>query len=120
MLSYIVMALSEFTRKLVETRLAWFCREKIPLHYRGMIRLGFKIEEDFVTIFEQRSAFADPNRWVDLDVAQFRWNEGQKTWSLYYKDRESNWRAYYLNPKADFEILLREVDDDPVEVFWGF
>jgi len=114
------MALSEFTRKLVETRLAWFCREKIPLHYRGMIRLGFKIEEDFVTIFEQRSAFADPNRWVDLDVAQFRWNEGKKTWSLYYKDCESNWRAYYLNPRADFEILLREVDDDPVEVFWGF
>jgi hypothetical protein len=114
------MALSEFTKKLVENRLAWFCREKTPLYYRSRIRLGFKIEEDSVTIFEQRPTFADPNRWMGLDVAQFRWNERAKTWSLFYRDRESNWRAYYLNPKADFEILLREVDDDPVEVFWGF
>ncbi|MCX5832976.1 MAG: DUF3024 domain-containing protein [Deltaproteobacteria bacterium] len=114
------MALSEFTRKLVETRLAWFCREKIPLHYRSRIRLGFKIEEDSVTIFEQRATFTDPGQWVGLDVAQFRWNEREKTWSLYYRNRDSKWRAYYLNPKADFEILPREMDEDPVEVFWGF
>ncbi len=104
----------------METRLSWFCREKIPLHYRSRLRLGFKIEEDSVTIFEQRAGFDDPSQWVGLDVAQFRWIEREKMWSLYYKDRESNWQAYYLNPKADFEILLREVDEDPVEVFWGF
>ncbi|HOD36552.1 MAG TPA: DUF3024 domain-containing protein [Syntrophales bacterium] len=114
------MALSEFTRKLVETKLSWFCREKIPLHYRTRIRLGFRIESDFVTIFEQRPRFADPCQWVDLDVAQFRWNERTKTWSLYYRDREADWRAYYLKPKVDFEILFREVDEDPVEVFGGF
>jgi hypothetical protein len=114
------MALSEFTRRLVETKLSWFCREKVPLYYRSRIRLGYRIEDDAVTIFEQRATFADPERWVDLDVAQFRWDEGSKTWSLFYRDREADWRAYYLKPRTDFEALLREVDDDPVEVFWGF
>jgi hypothetical protein len=33
------MALSEFTRKLVETRLAGFCRENIPFCYRSRIRI---------------------------------------------------------------------------------
>ncbi len=114
------MALSEFTTKLVQTKLSWFCREKVPLHYRSRIRLGYRIEGDTVTIFEQRATFSDPDRWVDLDVAQFRWDDRRKTWSLFYRDREAAWRHYYLEPRSDFEALLREVDDDPVEVFWGF
>ncbi|MFB3925370.1 MAG: DUF3024 domain-containing protein [Syntrophales bacterium] len=112
------MALSEFTRKLVETKLRNFCREKISEIFRDRVRLGFRIDDDRVTLFEERLLFFDPSRWLALDVAQFRYHEMTNLWSLYYMDRDVRWHAYYLNPKRDFDILLREVDEDPVGVFW--
>jgi hypothetical protein len=33
-------------------------------------------------------------------------------------DADSKWHSYYLKPRADIEILLREIDEDPVRVFW--
>lgn len=41
-------------------------------------------------------------------------------WTLYYADRNSKWHLYYeIEPSADFDDLLREVDEDPTGIFWG-
>jgi len=113
------VALSEFTRKLVETKLGYFCREKIPEMHRHRVALGFEIEENAVTLFEERPLYCDPLSWVRTAVAQFRFDEQTCEWSLYFPDNDFKWRPYYLNPKSDFEILLREVDEDPLQIFWG-
>jgi hypothetical protein len=112
------VALSEFTIKLVEKKLSRFCLEKVPEMHRHKVRLGFKIEGDIVTLFEERPMFSDPLSWVTLSVAQFRYAEKKNTWTLYFPDRDNQWRVYYLDPKADFEILLKEVDEDPLRIFW--
>ncbi len=112
------MALSEFTIKLVEMKLGRFCREKIPEIQRDRVRLGYRIEGDIVTLFEERPRFSDPSAWIEMPIAQFRYNEKGNTWTLYFPDRDGQWRVYYLNPKADFEVLLKELDEDPMQIFW--
>ncbi len=113
------MALSEFTAKMVEKKLGRFCRDKIPEMYHHQVRLGFKIEGDIVTLYEERSMYCDPLTWINMAVAQFRYDEALNRWTLYYADSDFQWHLYYLKPKADFEILLREIDEDPIGVFWG-
>jgi hypothetical protein len=110
------MALSEFTRKLVEKKLGNYCRGRVDHH----VRIGYAIEGELVTLFEERPGLLDPEKWVRLDMARFRFDLRTKKWSLYYADIDSQWHTYYLKPRWDFEILLREVDEDPVRVFrWG-
>lgn len=73
-----------------------------------------------MTLFEVRPGLLDPETRVRLDVARFRFDGRTKTWSLCWADADSAWRAYPLRPRANFEELLREVDEDPVRVFgWG-
>lgn len=113
------MALSEFTKKLVEQKLGHFCREKIPEMHRHRVRLDFKIEENAVTLFEERPMYCDPLNRARMEVAQFRFDGQTREWILYFPDGNLRWRLYYLNPKSDFEVLLREVDEDPLQIFWG-
>ena len=114
------MALPVLTRRLVEEKLATYCRKKCPPQLKDQVRLAHKIIGNNVTLFEERPAFGTPDTWVDIVVAQFRFVPDSKEWSLYCADRNSRWHLYYdLNPQRDFEMLLKEVDDDPTGIFWG-
>lgn len=114
------MALSEFTRKQVQTKLKAFCEGRIPAHLRDEVRLGWKIRGNAVTLFESRPSFPDRATWVNIPVAQFRFDEMGKTWELYQADRNGRWH-WYINTMAtaDLDALLQEVDDDPTGIFWG-
>jgi hypothetical protein len=112
------LALTEFTKKLVQTKLEKFCRGKISEMYRDRLSLGFRIAGNRVTLFEERRFLFDPARSASLDIAQFRYDGPTNRWTLYYTDADSSWHEYYLSPKLDFEFLLRELDEDPLRVFW--
>ncbi len=112
------MALSEFTRRLVERKLDEYCVDRVHEALLHHVRLGYAIEENCVTLFEERPGLLNPDKWVRLDMARFHYDHRTKKWSLYYADADSKWHSYYLRPRADFERLLREIDEDPVRVFW--
>ena len=114
------MPLPIFTRKLVEARLEEYCEHKVPSHVRDKVRLSFKFRGNTVTLIEKRPAFMNPSEWVDIVVAQFRFDPKSKKWTLYCADRNSRWHEYWdQDPSRDFERLLREVDEDPTGIFWG-
>jgi len=112
------MALSEFTLKLVEKKLGDYCQGRVheALCYR--IRIGYAVEGDLVTLFEERRGLLDPEKWVRLEMARFRFDPRTKQWSLDYVDAASQSHTYYLKPRADIDIFLREIDEDPIRVFW--
>ncbi len=112
------MALSEFTLRLVEKKLREYCAGRIHEALGHRLRLGWAVEGDCVTLFEERRGLLDAGTWVRLDMARFLFDPGTGKWKLYYSDADSGWHAYYLKPRANFEMLLREVDEDPVRVFW--
>ena len=116
----IALALPEFTRKLVETKLKTYCDGRIPSHLRQELRLTWKFRGNAVTLYESRPRFLEPEKWANMPVAQFRFDEQEKTWELFQADRNGRWH-WYLNaaPTTDFEALLAELDADPTGIFWG-
>ncbi len=114
------MELPELTKKQVETLLTDFCRDRVPPHARNQVRLVFTFDDASVTLIEERVAYDDPSRWIQGPVAKFEFQTGDKTWCLYWQDRDLNWRPYEkLRPSRTFNHLLEEVKTDPTRVFWG-
>jgi hypothetical protein len=114
------MALSQTLRDQVERRLTQYCIDRIPEHARQQVRMSFRIRANNVTLLEERPAFMEPERWLDIPVAQFRFRPEDATWMLYWPDRNSRWHEYDdVDPTDALDDLLREVDKDPTGIFWG-
>jgi hypothetical protein len=97
-----------------------YCAEKVPNELKNKVRVNFKIRGKSITLFEERPLFFKEDEWVDINVAQFRFNPNDKKWRLYCSDRNSRWHEYYeMEPSLRFEKLLEEVEDDPTCIFWG-
>jgi hypothetical protein len=114
------MPLSEFTVKLIETKLTDYCERRIPLDLHGQIKLIFKIGRDKVTLFETRPYSQDPSIRMENPVAQFRFSDGTREWTLFCADRNARWHLYDLiEPSADFDDLLKALNEDRTGIFWG-
>jgi hypothetical protein len=114
------MNLPEFTKKLVETKLADYCERKIPEHVRDKVRLIYKIIGNKVTLLETRPFYCDPLTWTQTPIAQFRFDPATQQWALYFMDRNARWRLHErVEPNAVFENILEEIDRDSIGRFWG-
>ena len=114
------MALPPLVKTYVESKLAQYCENRIPPHVRDKIKLKFKIRGNSVTLLEERPSFLNPNEWVSIVVAQFRFDPDTFMWTLYCADRNSRWHEYIeTEPCKNLDDLLKEVDEDPIGVFWG-
>lgn len=114
------MALSEAIRKQVEDKLREFCDSHIPPDVRDWVRLDWKFRGTTVTLYESRPNLPACRTWVDMPVAQLRFDENESTWELFCADSDGRWRRYINTmPTADFDALLREIGEDPTRVFWG-
>jgi len=114
------MALPEFTRKLIETKLDRYCDQRVPEFAKDQVQMTYKIKGNDVTLYEKRRAYFDPDQWSKMPIGQFRYNPKSPKWSLYWADRNSKWHLYReIPPTADFDVLLMELDKDPTGVFYG-
>jgi len=114
------MSISEFTNRLVETRLTEYCERRIPIEIRNQVNLTFKIMRDKVTLIETGPYFREPSIWTENPVAQIRFDDQTKKWTLYCMDRNSRWHLYDLiKPSADFDDMLKALDNDKTGIFWG-
>ncbi len=114
------MPLPSFTKYLVEKRLSTYCEKRIPEHAKDQVKLIFKIRGNNVTLLEQRPSFPAQDVWVDIPIAQFRFDTDKNRWTLYWADRNEKWQRYNeLKPRQNFEEILKEIEEDPYRVFWG-
>ena len=114
------MAFSKMLKSLVEIKLTPYCEKKIPTHLQDQIKIGFKFRGNSVTLFEERPAFRTPEAWVTTVVAQFRYDMDTSMWTLYCADRNSRWHEYDdLEPSKNLDDLIKEVEEDPICIFWG-
>jgi hypothetical protein len=114
------MPLPEFTKKLIQTKLAEYCDRKIPIHVRDQVKLIYKIIGNKVTLIETRPYHMNPSVWTETPIAQSRFDYGTNKWALYFMDRNSRWHLYDLiKPSADFEDMLKALDNDKTGIFWG-
>lgn len=114
------MPLSPLVKQLVEKKLAAYCQRKIPADLHDEIRIDFKFRGNTVTLFENRPAFGLPEKWVNIPVAQFRYDPDDHLWTLCCADRNSRWHPdVEIDPVKDFDLLLQEIDRDPTGIYWG-
>jgi hypothetical protein len=114
------VALPELTRRQVEKVLTAYCSERLPSYLHDKLKLGFRLRGDRVTLYEERPALAEPGMWVEIVVAQFRFQPKNQEWTLYWADRNSKWHPYEeVESNKNFEALLKEVHEDPTGIFWG-
>ena len=53
-------------------------------------------------------------------IARLRYTKGRKEWAIYWRDRNLKFHVYDLvDPTANVESLLAEIDSDPTAIFWG-
>ncbi|TDX51828.1 DUF3024 domain-containing protein [Orenia marismortui] len=113
------MALNELMRKRVGKILGEYCDNRIPVHVRDQIKLGYGIRGNNVTLFEERPSFKS-DEWVKMKIAQFRYNPEDNKWSLYWWRHTGRWYKYEeIEANSDFQVLLDEVEEDPICIFWG-
>jgi hypothetical protein len=114
---------------LPETDLArinrWIQQEndRTPPEARDKVRVEADHDGRSVTIFECHRPW-DPDRmdpeWTRLPVARIRYSKSHRSWTLFWSDQNSEFHVYDLiKPTSDVEALLREIDRDPVSIFWG-
>ncbi|MFP4199765.1 MAG: DUF3024 domain-containing protein [Halanaerobium sp.] len=114
------MALNELLQKRVEKSLDKYCEESIPERVKDQIKLDYKIRGNSVTLIEKRPHYKDPEEWVAMKIAQFRFDPDSNKWSLYWWRHTGRWYKYdNIEPATDFQKLVDEVDEDPMAVFWG-
>jgi len=114
------MAIPEAVKIVVESSLISFIEQRVPARARDEVDLSYRFRGNSVTIYEDRPVFFTRTEWTKMAIAQFRYDSEQRTWTLYYADRNSRWHQYFdVEPSEDFEQLLQEVHEDPTGIFWG-
>ncbi|MCZ6691658.1 MAG: DUF3024 domain-containing protein [Planctomycetota bacterium] len=97
-----------------------YCERSVPLHVRDKLALQFRIKGQDVILFEKRPHFRREGEWTESNVAKFKFNRREGTWTLWWRDRNSKWHYYDPCPPSQrFEDLLEVVDRDPTGIFGG-
>lgn len=114
------MALAELTKRLVVKQVSEYCEGRVPAHARHQVRMSYEVRGNSVTLLELRRAFADPSQWIEIKIAQLRYDPDVQQWSLFWSDRNERWHRYeHLRPQKNLDALLNEIDRDPACIFWG-
>lgn len=112
------MTLPPQVRLRVEHELNAYCRRKNAELVKDGITYRFRVRGSSITVIRTEPGFPGFPESVDLPVAQLRYAEAAKRWTLYCADRNGRWHYYFdSDPTTDFRNLLRDVDEDPTGIF---
>ena len=101
---------------------AAYCESKVSEHLRGEVRIECNRRGRTISIVDRRPPW-NPEfgpEWSTTKVAQLRFDESARTWTLHWPDRNGRWHRYdQLPPRRTVSSLLAEIDADPTGIFWG-
>ncbi|MBN2544013.1 DUF3024 domain-containing protein [bacterium] len=114
------MSIPQAIKKNAEQLLTQYCEDKVPLEYQNEIKIKYYLRGNSIYLIESRPSYFKPSEWLDLKVAKFQFNPDDKTWSLYWANRNERWFEYdYCEPTPELKDLLKAVENDETGVFWG-
>jgi hypothetical protein len=62
----------------------------------------------------------DGSEWTTLPIARLRYTMADRSWRLFWRDRNLRFHEYdLLGPSRNIADLLDELDRDPTCIFWG-
>jgi Protein of unknown function (DUF3024) len=98
-----------------------FCDQRVPAKARDEVCLEVTTRAATITIVERRPLWqGGPGAWTRMPIAQLRYDTAAGIWTMYWADRNRRWHRYnYLDPTPQLDNLLKEIDEDPLSMFWG-
>ena len=107
-------------RAQAETALEEFCAQHSSAPGADRLRYKCQFETSAALLLEQRPGFMNPDDWVSVPRAKFRYSQARNEWSLYWADTSSRWhRVSNVKAAKDIRVLLESVVADPLGVFWS-
>ena len=109
-------------RELEVAQIKRWCADRVPEQTRDQVRVECVVEPRYVTIVERRAPWREdlgPD-WTSFPIARLRYTASEKSWTLYWRDRNLRFHAYtQIGPSSHVGDLLAEVERDPTGIFWG-
>ena len=108
--------------ELEAARVRRWCDQRVPERAQHQVRLECHIADRHLTIVERRAPWREDfgPEWTSLPIARLRYTAKDKTWTLYWRDRNLRFHLYdRVGPSSTTEDLLDEIDRDPTHIFWG-
>jgi hypothetical protein len=103
-------------------RVQRWCAARVPEHARHQVRVECQVTPRHLTILERRAPWHAESgpEWTSLPIARLRYTAADKSWTLYWRDRNLRFHLYDpLPPSHQVGELLTELDRDPTCIFWG-
>jgi hypothetical protein len=116
------MALPVDVRETAMSEVGRFCAARVPETLRSQVRLEHRLRGNAITIVERRPPWSElvGPEWTTTHIAQLRYDEAGRRWSLYCRDSREHWWLYDdAEAAADVGPLLVAIDEDPTGIFWG-
>jgi hypothetical protein len=114
------MAFNELDLQRIKKHVGGLCEKRSPVHIRNELHLDYVIENQSVTIFEERPHWKEPEIVTQTEVAKVTFVRSQKVWKLYWMRGNLKWHSYEpLSSAASLEELVAEIDEDPMCCFFG-
>lgn len=103
-------------------RVRRWCAARVPEHARHQVRIECQVAPRHLTIVERREPWREDlgPEWTTFPIARLRYTVADKTWTLYWRDRNLHFHCYDRRaPTNRVDDLLDELDQDPSCIFWG-
>lgn len=103
-------------------RVQRWCAARVPEHALHQVRVECQATLRHLTVVERRAPWrADLGpEWTIFPIARLRYTATDKTWTLYWRDRNLRFHHYdRAAATARVEDLLDEIERDPTSIFWG-
>ena len=115
------MAFTEIELAPIQTSLDEYIEQaRPPEHLRDKVDLGYRIENQSVTILEIRPDLRDLSKKIELPAAKATYVRTKKRWKIFWMRANLKWHSYYPHPEAVFfDEFLKIVEEDSENCFWG-
>lgn len=114
------MEFDELSKKRITKTIEDYCEKRIPAHLRNQLKVNYTIRGNSVTLFESRPFYKDSKKWIDVPIAQLRFEQKSSLWTLYWQRSNGRWLLYDdVQPSKDINELITEIYKDPYGAFGG-
>ena len=107
------MALPTDVDEVALERVRRFCVERTPIDERSEIRLECSLRGNSITIIERRPPWSEVvgPEWTSMKIAQLRYDDRSRIWTLYCIDRNERWWQYgFVEQSGNVEELLTAIE----------
>jgi hypothetical protein len=98
-----------------------YAEQVVPTDFQDQIRMEVDVRGTTVTILECRPPWREDfgPEWTRQGVARMKFDRASEKWTLYWSDRNERWHIFDLISPGSIGKILREVERDRTNIFWG-